>query len=307
MVQLLKNSMDLMPKITRSHLTNRSLLSLTGADVKSFLQNLITNDLNELTRDSAIYSALLTPQGKFLHDFFIVHWAGEIYLDCPTERCADLVKRLTLYKLRADVTIQDVSNDFDIFALFNQEALPLLEQIGSGSQQNQLVYPDPRHENLGSRVIVPTGADVALPTTDLIAGDLLSYTKFRLSLGIPEGGSDISPEKNFLLETNFEELNGVSFSKGCYVGQELTARTKHRAKIKKRLFQFTFEGDISIGDTISAGDTEIATVCAFEAPYGLALTRLAQWGHAQQSGTPLCPTGLSLTKPDYVLLPPSDE
>ncbi|MEH6402548.1 MAG: hypothetical protein V7750_04195 [Sneathiella sp.] len=293
-----------MPKILRSHLANRSLLRLTGTDVKSFLQNLITNDIEKLSSNSAIYSALLTPQGKFLHDFFIIEWANEIYLDCLKDRSADLIKKLSLYKLRADVKIEDTSEGYNIFAYYSQNSAVLMEHLKISTDTNTIAYPDPRNEGLGFRVI--SGADISMPNADVIDADLVSYTKHRLSLGIPEGGSDIIPEKNFLLETNFEELNGVSFSKGCYVGQELTARTKHRAKIKKRLFQFTFDGDIAINDIISSDGVEIATVCAFESPYGLAITRLSQWEKALQTGTKLEPLGLSLDKPEYVILPPQE-
>jgi len=290
-----------MPGISRTHLTNRSLLRLTGKDVKSFLQNLITNDIEKLSPDNALYSALLTPQGKFLHDFFVIEWEGVIYIDCLNERSVDLVKRLTLYKLRADVAIENVSEKYQIFAHFSQNSEKQVDPPKTQQQSDFLAYIDPRHEGLGIRVISKVGA--SQKTAVLVETDLTDYARHRLSLGIPEGGSDIIPEKNFLLEVNFEELNGVSFSKGCYVGQELTARTKHRAKIKKRLFQFTYDGEISIGDIISSSGDEIATVCAFEAPYGLAITRLSHWQRALQANTDLEPTGITLDKPKYVILP----
>ncbi|WP_051548054.1 CAF17-like 4Fe-4S cluster assembly/insertion protein YgfZ [Sneathiella glossodoripedis] len=124
-----------------------------------------------------------------------------------------------------------------------------------------------------------------------------------MALGVPEGGIDILPEKNFLLEVNFEELNGVSFSKGCYVGQELTARTKFRAKIKKKLFAFTFDGEINPGSSITLNGKEIATVTSFAKPHGLALTRLAEWKELGIASTDLEPSGIQLFKPEYVTLP----
>jgi hypothetical protein len=278
-------------------LPKRTLLRLSGKDTRAFLQNLVTNDINQLQPRSALYAALLTPQGKFLHDFIIVDWQGSLFLDCLRERAPDLIRRLTMYKLRADVTIEDVGDAYDIIALFGigNRTLPENDAL--------LVYDDPRRAELGSRMIAAKEADWRSATADMSRSDSDSYDRFRLALGIPEGGTDIVPEKNFLLECNFEELHGVSFAKGCYVGQELTARTKYRANIRKRLFRFVYDGEIAPGDHISAGDREIATVTSFRKPYGLALTRLADWGKLAETPVPLLPHGLELIKPEYVALP----
>ena len=289
-------------------LSNRSLLKLTGKDTFEFLQNLISNDLKSLSETKAIYSALLTPQGKFLHDFFVLSWKGDLYLDCLKERSGDLIRRLTMYKLRADCTITDVSEDLKISALYGATNGDFPQAAGDVlSDAAHLLYADPRLEQLGYRVIETAGSDFINDLADISAAPLENYIAFRLSLGVPEGGTDIQPEKNFLLEANFEELNGVSFSKGCYIGQELTARTKYRAKIKKRLFAFRYDGTIEAGDPIRFKDKEIATVSSFQAPYGLAFTRLADWQNIADDSAELEPAGLVLEKPDYVILPEPTE
>ncbi len=289
----------------RSQLINRSLLKLSGTDTVDFLQNLVTNDLKKLSATQVVYSALLTPQGKFLHDFFVIEWNGCIYLDCLKERAADLQRRLTMYKLRADVIIEDVSDDFSIFALFGDEENNLPANAGEALAEGEyILYRDPRLSQLGARLLTPTSSPIPFESLEVSAEE---YDIWRLSQGVPEGGTDIIPEKNFLLEVNFEELNGVSFSKGCYLGQELTARTKYRAKIKKKLFAFKFDGDISVNDAIRLNSKEIATVTAFTKPYGLALTRLADWQKLDESDTTLEPVGLELFKPDYVIIPEISE
>jgi tRNA-modifying protein YgfZ len=272
-------------------LDNRAILVLTGADVVEFLQNLITNDMVQVTDTRAMYSALLTAQGKFLHDFFVLKWGDDLLLDVATDRKDDLVRRLTMYKLRANVTLSDGA--FDVYALFGETPE---SPAGTVTEKgDRLHYIDPRLSALGTRIITPRGSK---PETDAAEVPYAVYDAHRIALGIPEGGSDIIPEKNFLLEANFEELNGVSFSKGCYVGQELTARTKHRAKIKKRLFQITFDGELTPGQTITSGGKEIAEVRSVQNGHGLALTRIDPVINGIEGETE--PANVVFTKPDYL-------
>lgn len=284
-----------------AQLTNRSLLKLTGADTQDFLQNLVSNDLEDLSSNKVIYSALLTPQGKFLHDFFVVKWNDAVILDCLSDRMPDLLRRLTMYKLRANVSIEDISAEYSVFALFDGVSDKLPQSNGEAkTTETSVTYRDPRLFGLGARSIC---ASNQTPPIKAETASLDEYVHWRMALGVPEGGIDILPEKNFLLEVNFEELNGVSFSKGCYVGQELTARTKFRAKIKKKLFAFTFDGEINPGSSITLNGKEIATVTSFAKPHGLALTRLAEWKELGIASTDLEPSGIQLFKPEYVTLP----
>ncbi len=278
-----------------SKLTNRTLLKLSGSEALDFLQNLVSNDLSALTPGKSVYAALLTPQGKFLFDFFVVDMGDWLLIDTDQSRAGDLLKRLTMYKLRSDVTIEDVSAGQSAFAIF-------------GTISNEPKFTDaqfaedPRLPALGLRGYGPATIEAEL-AQEYAKAELADYTAHRLSLGVPEGPADIQVEKNFLLEANFEELNGVSFSKGCYIGQELTARTKYRAKIRKRLFQFTFDGELEVGTSITADDKEIATVTSFQRPFGLAMTRLDAYEKADKDHIPLLPEGIRLFKPEYVVLP----
>ncbi len=291
-----------MAKLTIAPLESRSVLVLNGKDVWTFLQNLITNDMKKVSDTQGIYAALLTAQGKFLHDFFILKSGDSYLLDCAAARKDDLIRRLTLYKLRADVTISEETRQ--VYALFgdgSHAAVELPEKLGTVSENNGLIYfADPRHLALGIRLYSKSVDNTAINLATAIPATEAAYDTYRRSLGIPEGGRDILPEKNFLLEGNFEELNGVSFSKGCYVGQELTARTKHRGKVKKRLFRIEFDGELQEGDKIFDQGREIAEVRSFADGQGLALVRLE--GLAGDSDK-FEPKGVKLIQPDYVNLP----
>ncbi|PCJ33467.1 MAG: folate-binding protein YgfZ [Alphaproteobacteria bacterium] len=204
-------------------LSDRAILTLSGADRKNFLQGLITNDINAASDVSAIYAALLTPQGKYLHDFFIIDKDDTIFLDCERARMADIHRRLMMYRLRADVDIIDCSEKYAVLAS------PEL------SSEGLISYPDPRHPNMGFRTII-------VPPLSYQTDD--HYDDLRLSLGLPDGSRDFDVDKTLILEGNMEELNGVDFNKGCYVGQEVTARMKHRAILKKRLLPVTVDGPL---------------------------------------------------------------
>jgi folate-binding protein YgfZ len=200
-------------------LSDRAVITLSGADRRKLLHGIITNSLERLTDAEGLYSALLTPQGKFLHDFFLFEFQNILYLDCQKSRADDLVRRLMMYRLRADVEIK------------KHEALNVFTSVNS--IDHKLSYKDPRHEKMGYRAIVENG------TFD--AADM-SYHKRRISLGIPEGTYDFIPEKSTIHEGHFEQINGVDFKKGCYVGQEVIARMKYRGKIKKAMFPVTLSG-----------------------------------------------------------------
>ncbi|TNE39279.1 MAG: folate-binding protein [Alphaproteobacteria bacterium] len=289
-----------MTALTLAPLENRALLRLSGKDVRHFLQNLVTNDVSTVSESRAVYAALLTAQGKFLHDFIILQAGDDFLIDCAKDRKDDLVRRLTMYKLRADVTIAE--GEETLYALFGEgaaETAGLSPAPGTaGKFEEARVLVDPRLASLGVRIIASEGFDPKTAFANAKAGSAKGFEAHRLSLGVPEGGADIVPEKNFLLEANFEELNGVSFAKGCYVGQELTARTKHRAKIKKRLFRITADTPLAPGDKIMAGEKEIGEVRSFENGQGLALIRLEELANAAPES--ISPEGITLSPPDYL-------
>lgn len=213
-------------------LTNRGVIRLSGKDSKDLLQGLITNDINLLANEPAIHCALLTPQGKYLFDFFIVSDGDDLLLDCESSRMPDLIRRLMMYRLRAEVEITNISDSHKVYALWDSET----------------GYKDPRDANIGNRLITDTA-----PSGDALF--LEDYEEKRLTIGLADGCRDIAVDKNFILEANFKELNSVSFTKGCYVGQELTARMNHRTTVKKRLLPVISKGgELESGAAITNSD-----------------------------------------------------
>lgn len=238
-------------------LSNRRVLHLSGPDTVTFLQGLITNDVARVTDRTPIYAGMLTPQGKYLFDFLIFSdQSGGFYLDIDDSDLTDLQRRLMIYRLRANVEITDVSDGMQIWAF---------------SDHNESIALDPRSSQLGGRAIL----DNAPKGTSEWAFD--DYNDRRIKLGIPDAQNDMIRDKYFWLECGAERLNGVDFHKGCYVGQEQTARMKHRATIKKGLLPFQFSGkppakdsDILngagkvIGRLHSIGDTHAIGFVRFE-------------------------------------------
>lgn len=204
---------------------HRRILRLTGKDTDSFLQGLITNDVQRLS-NGLVYAALLTPQGKYLADFFLKRDGESVLLDVADELADGLVKRLTMYKLRADVTI---------------EATDMNLQRGSGPVPDGAL-PDPRHPDLGWR------AYSAAPEGD----DGTDWDAIRVQHCIPESGIELTPD-SYVLESGFEALNGMDFKKGCYVGQEVTARMKHKTELRKGLRVVEITGKAPVGTEIQSG------------------------------------------------------
>lgn len=289
----------------------RRLLRISGEDRQDFLQGLVSNDVAKATPDRAIWSALLTAQGKFLHDFFIIEHDGAYLLDAEAERIDDLKRRLSLYRLRARVAIEAVEG-WAVAIAWGDDALKALglpDEAGAATPfGGGVAFADPRLTGAGARLYLPDAA--ALEATGFAAGDVAAYDRLRISLGLPDGSRDMQVEKAILLENGFDELHGVDWKKGCYVGQELTARTKYRGLIKKRLLPVGIAGPlpepgaIIEADGKEAGEMRSAVVGVGNGPggtVGLALLRL----EALESGAPLTvgETVLTPLTPDWVVLP----
>ncbi|HAD86326.1 MAG TPA: folate-binding protein [Rhodospirillaceae bacterium] len=231
-------------------LADRGVLSVSGEDARTFLQGLISNDINKVTPERAIHAALLTPQGKYLHDFFIVQAPdGRLLIDCERERLPDLQKRLKMFKLRAKADLDDVSDDWTVVALPGTDGsagLGLGDDAGmaKATDGGGVAYVDPRLAAMGARAILPAASADAFVAGLKGETDRTAYDRLRLSLGLPDGTRDMIVDKSILLESGFDELNGVDWNKGCYMGQELTARTKYRGLIKKRLMPVEIEGAV---------------------------------------------------------------
>src|SRR5439155_7462265 len=246
---------------------------------RSFLQCLISNDIDKLAAARAVYAALLTAQGKYLHDFIMAAAGEAIWLDGERARLADLRRRRAMYRLRAQVALDDMPG-LAVAAVFGADAcrvLDLPENAGAARPLGAgVALVDPRIAALGARVILPQDEiRPALAGMGLAEADFAAYDRHRLALGIPDGSRDLVVEKSILLEAGFDELNGVDWQKGCYVGQELTARTKYRGLIKKRLFPVRIEGSAPMPGTIVTSDGKDAgEMRSSRDGLGLALLRL---------------------------------
>lgn len=240
-------------------LSARGVLEIGGPDCAEFLQGLITNDVGKIGEGAAIYAALLTAQGRFLHDFFIVASGDSWLLDGEAARLPDLIRRLTVYRLRSKVTLTP-RPDLAVCAVFSGEASTL----------PGVSFADPRNAALGRRAIVPRDAVAALVTSDEA-----EYDRLRLSLGVPDGSRDLVPEKSLPMESGFDALNGIDWNKGCYIGQELTARMKYRALVKKQLLPVSVAGALPApGTAITAGADEVGEMRSGRDDAALAVLRL---------------------------------
>jgi folate-binding protein YgfZ len=286
----------------------RGVVRVSGPEARDFLHGLVSNDILSLRPERAGYAALLSPQGKVLFDFLVVPDEDSFLLDCERARAGDLVKRLTLYKLRAKVAVADVSAEWRIAALWGDSIaarLGLPNRPGAARRhEGGIALVDPRLAALGARLILPVGImEKTVAALGLTPATFDDYIDHRFALGVGEGAAELGSEALFLLETNAEPLHAVDFRKGCYVGQELTARMKHRATLRKRLMPAWVEGPAPAPDsTILADGKAVGTIRAVHGNRALALIRLEPWTAARTAGTTLTADGatLSIETPDWL-------
>jgi folate-binding protein YgfZ len=287
-------------------LDQRGIVRLTGPDARSLLQGLVSNDLELLTPAQAIYAALLTPQGKYLVDFLLYQASDAILLDAEAARLAALIQRLTMYRLRAQVAIENAADALTVLAVFGHgaaERLGLTPVAGAARiEGGALLVVDPRLPELGVRVVLPKDeVDGFMAAHGLAPAPFATYDLHRLALGVPDGSRDLIVDKSLLLESGFEELNGVSFTKGCFVGQELTARTKHRALVKKRLMPVRVDGPLpEPGTQVTRGGRDAGEIRSGAEGLAMALLRLE---HLAPNDQPLLAGGALLTPAPPVWLP----
>lgn len=235
---------------------DRAILRLSGQDAASFLQGLVTNDLRKL-KNGPLYAALLTAQGKYLADFFLVPDGQDILLDVATPLAEGLIRRLSMYRLRADVTI--ITTDLKL-------------RRGTGPAPEG-AYADPRHPALGWRAYGPDAQD-----------DGTDWAALRVAHLIPETMAELIPDDSYILETGFERLNGVDFRKGCYVGQEVTARMKHKTELRKGLALVSVTGDAAPGTPILADGKEAGTLLTRAGDRAIAYLRFDRATGDMQAG-----------------------
>jgi hypothetical protein len=274
-----------------TELPARGVIEVAGEDRVAFLQGLVSNDVAKASATRAIYAALLTAQGRYLFDFFIVALGNALYLDAEAARLAELQKRLAVYKLRAKVTLADASARFVVAAAWGDGTDTAFGLSGTGAAKSfagGVAYLDPRLEALGARFLLPRENIDATRQAGFAASDAATYDRHRLALGVPDGTRDLTPEKALLMESGFDELNGIDWQKGCYMGQELTARMKYRALVKKRLLPVVIEGaDVAPGTEITQGGSEAGEMLSTRDGRGLALLRLDAVEAAQNNGADL--------------------
>ena len=264
-----------------ARLTDRTVIEVSGAEARPFLQRLVTNDVETLVEGQARYAALLTPQGKIITDFFVVASGESLLIDAPAATAADLARRLTLYRLRAKVTVADRSADLEIVAVAGDESPP--DAIVS--------FADPRAPGLWRRAVVPRmgGAGAG----DEAARD--AYRNARVRAGIPQGGVDFAFGEVFPHDANLDRLGGVDFRKGCYVGQEVVSRVQHRGTARKRVVAFDFEGaPPRAGSDILSGEMAIGTMGSAVAGRGLGLVRIDRLAEAIEAGGGITADGVAL-------------
>ncbi len=268
----------------------RGLVSLTGADRLTFLQGLISQDVERVAAAHAAYGALLTPQGKYLHDFCLAEIGDRLILDGEQGRADELISRMARFKLRAKVELAPAV-DLAVFAVFGQDApaaLDLAAEPGAARRLGDgIAFVDPRSAQLGCRLILPaadapaTVAELAIPEATFE-----DYDRLRIRLGVPDGVRDMDVEKSILLECNFDSLNGIDWDKGCYIGQEVTARTKYRGLIKRQLVPVSVDGGTPApGADILAGGKKVGEIRSIHDGFAIASLRLdalesAEKGHS---------------------------
>lgn len=281
---------------------DRAVIRVSGMDARAFLQGLISNDVEKVRPDRAIYAALLTAQGKFLHEFFVAQLDNSLLLDCELKHRDNLLRRLAMYKLRSEIELVH-TDDYRVAVSFGVNALAglgLLDDPGNAvAWQDGIAYTDPRLADIGARIILPAQKAAALADLGFI-DDGTGYESLRLSLGLPDGSRDMEVEKATLLESGFEELNGVDWLKGCFLGQELTARTRYRGLVKKRLMPVTIQGaPPEPGTPLTMDGKDAGEMRSAQDGQGIALVRI----DAFQSGQPLISGGAQITpnKPAWLI------
>ena len=285
-------------------LEDRGLLYLNGEDVKEFLQNLITNDIEKVTDEKSCFAALLTPQGKYLFDFLIIKHKGGYFLDCEKKNIDELYKKLALYKLRSKVEILNLSNEFVVAGISHEKFLSFENSKDTEGftikYREDPIFLDPRLKKLGARLIINLEKlYLSLKKLELKTANVGDYYNLSHRLGISQIDNFNLQNKIFGIECNFEEMNGIDFKKGCYVGQENTARIKLKNKLNKKLFAIKIiEGNLN-SDEIFLKEKEVGKLLIKnENPFALIKIKndLLDFEKTYQCGE----AKLKILKPDWI-------
>lgn len=267
-----------------THLPDRGVVAIEGTDAVKFLNGLVTNEVSQLAAGEAAHAALLSPQGKILFDFLAVRTDVGFVLDVPADKVADLVKRLSMYKLRSAVTVIDASAQSTVGAVWGTTDKPTVAD-------HSLMYRDPRHELLGWRLITSSRRPDAQTNT----ASAPPYHAHRIAIGVPEGGKDYDYGDAYPHEADFDLFNGVSFKKGCYVGQEVVSRMQHKTVVRKRVVRASGTGDLQPGADVTYNGVAIGRIGSVDGRNALAMMRLDRYAEALQTGATVEAAGVHVT------------
>jgi tRNA-modifying protein YgfZ len=263
-------------------LPDRGVVKINGDDARHFLNNLVTSELATVQPGTARFAALLTPQGKIVADFLVTEapagHGGGLLLDCPKPLAAALATKLGFYKLRAKVTVDNLTDQLGVLAAWG----------GTPAMMPDLAFPDPRSPELGYRVLVPQ--ELAAKLASVMGAELVDaaeYEAHRIACGVPSGGLDFAYGDAFPHETNMDRLHGVNFDKGCYIGQEVVSRMQHRGTARTRTVRLAVDGAAQAGGDIVADGKTVGTMGSSAGGRGLALMRLDKVSDALAKGTSL--------------------
>jgi folate-binding protein YgfZ len=286
-------------------LDDRAILYVNGEDTKEFLQNLISNDINKISETNTCFTSLLSPQGKFLYEFIIIKHKSGYLIDCEKSQADGLYKQLSIYKLRSKVEIINLSNEFVVAAFSHEKFLTFNEaQDFSGftlKYREDPIFLDPRNKQLGARLIINLEKlYLSLKKLDLHDANLNEYYSFSHKLGIVPKNLNKLQNKLFGIECNYEELNGIDFKKGCYVGQENTARIKLKNKLSKRLLPIDIvKGKLTEGESIFYNNNEIGKVL-IDKEYPFALIKYLDENFNENSDFNTKEALIKIEKPNWI-------
>jgi len=286
-------------------LEDRAILYLNGEDTKEFLQNLISNDINKVSESNTCFTSLLSPQGKFLYEFIIIKHKSGYLIDCEKAQADGLYKQLNIYKLRSKVEILNLSNEF-VVAAFSHEKFLTFDKVKDSAgftlkYREDPIFLDPRNKQLGARLIINLEKlYLSLKKLDLHDANLNEYYSYSHKLGIVPKDLNKLQNKLFGIECNYEELNGIDFKKGCYVGQENTARIKLKNKLSKRLLPIDLvKGELTEGESIYYNENEIGKVL-INKEYPFALIKYLDENFNEKSNFNTKEASIKIEKPDWI-------
>mgnify|MGYP003953922955 CR=1 FL=1 len=286
-------------------LNDRAIIYITGEDIKNFLQNLITNDVKKVSDDNSCFGSLLSPQGKFLYEFIIIKHKSGFFIDCEKDQSKELFKQLSIYKLRSKIEILDLSNEFVVTAFSYEKFLTLdnakdMRGYTLKYREDPIIL-DPRNKNLGARLIINLEKlYLSLKKLDLKDANIEEYYHNSHKLGIVPKNLNKLQNKLFGIECNYDELNGIDFKKGCYVGQENTARIKLKNKLSKRLLPINIiNGKLYEGESIFNNENEIGKVL-IESDYPFALIKYLDKNFDENLKFTTKEASISIKKPNWI-------